>query len=72
MENQIKDLPKGQKRVYNLLNTGGCFSVYDICLRLHISDPRGHIASLRRKGIEILDEWRKCENGRYKVYFMQK
>lgn len=69
----INGLPHVQRKVYNLLNDGGKYSVYDIVLRLRIADPRGHIAALRRKGIEILDEWKTTsDNNRYKVYFIRK
>lgn len=72
-EQLINGLPHIQRKVYNLLNGGGKYSVYDIVLRLHIADPRGHISALRRKGIEILDEWKTTsDNNRYKVYFIRK
>lgn len=68
---KVLNLSRIQRKVYNLLRLGGKYSVYDITTRLHMSDPRGHIASLRRKGIEVLDEWRTTtEGGRYKVYYI--
>lgn len=64
-------LPRLQKAVYNLLMSGERYSVADMSIRLHLSDPRGHIAELRNKGIAILDEWQTSEYGtRYKVYFV--
>lgn len=70
---KVNNLPRIQRKVYDLLNTGGKYSVFDITTRLRLADPRGHIAALRRKGIEILDEWRTTTEGeRYKVYFVGK
>lgn len=38
-----------------------------------VSDPRGHISSLRRKGHPISDLWDKSQEGnRYKRYFIKK
>lgn len=60
-----------QLLVYNLLAQGGKYSVADIAVALHLSDPRGHIAKLRNKGYNICDEWRTSDHGsRYKVYFV--
>lgn len=43
----------------------------DISTILHLSDPRGHIAALRRKGFAISDEWVTTEyGGRFKRYFV--
>lgn len=70
---KVNKLPRIQRKVYDLLSIGGKYSVFDITTRLHIADPRGHISILRRKGIEILDEWRTTTEGeRYKVYFVGK
>lgn len=64
-------LPRLQRAVYNLLKAGGQYSAADISIRLHLSDPRGHIRSIRNKGIRILDEWQTSEHGtRYKLYFL--
>lgn len=64
-------LSRIQGKVYGLLAGGGRFSAYDIAARLHLSDPRGHIAELRRKGVTVADEWATSEYGtRYKVYFL--
>lgn len=67
---KVVNLSKVQRKVFNLLSGGGKYSVTDICVRLHLCDPRGHIAALRRKGIDVRDEWRQCDGGRYKVYFI--
>lgn len=65
------NLPRLQRMVFNMLSDGGKYSVADISIRLHLSDPRSHIAELRNKGIAIFDEWRVSEYGsRYKVYFL--
>lgn len=66
-----EQLPRIQRLVYDLLKGGGKYSVADISIALHISDPRGHIAKMRAKGIVILDEWRTSEYGvKYKVYYI--
>ena len=65
----VVNLPRIQRKVYDILMSGGKYSVFDITVRLHLADPRGHIAALRRKGIAVLDEWRGAET-RYKVYFI--
>ena len=66
------NLPRIQQEVYNLLANGGKYSAADISICLHLGDPRGHIAELRKKGIPILDEWQESEYGtRYKVYFIK-
>lgn len=68
-----ESLPRIQQLVYNLLLTGGKFSVADISVHLHLSDPRSHIKQLRDKGISILDEWRTSEHqNKYKVYWLKK
>lgn len=60
-----------QRLVYNLLVGGKKYSAADIATALHLSDPRGHISQLRKKGINIQDEWRKGVYGRYKVYYLK-
>lgn len=69
---KVRDnLPRLQKKVFDLLSMGGKYSAADISIRLHLCDPRSHIAYLRRKGIEVQDEWREGDFGvRYKVYFI--
>lgn len=69
---RIDDLPRAQSLVYSLLTSGGKYSVADISITLHLSDPRGHIAKMRAKGILILDEWRtSVYGGKYKVYWIE-
>lgn len=71
LQERAKFLPRGQRRVLSLLMEGGNYSVADITIRLHISDPRSYIRDLRQKGFNILDGWRDSEyGGRYKVYYL--
>ena len=63
-------LPNVQRRVMLLLMEGGKYSVFDICSRLRVADPRSHIRCLRKKGFNILDEWLETGFGyRYKMYY---
>lgn len=69
----VEALPRQQKRLMNILQRGGHYSVGDITIITGQSDPRGHISRLRSKGFSILDEW--CQNDygdRYKRYFLSK
>ena len=66
-----ENLPRLQKKLYDLLSMGGKYSAADISIRLHLCDPGGHISVLRAKGFNIRDEWREGDYGvRYKVYFL--
>ena len=58
-------------RVYSALLSGPC-SVIDLMLKCRVSDPRGHIRTLRNHGITIYDTWKTSENGRFKIYFIKK
>lgn len=72
-DKDTQNLPRLQRKVVNLLCEGGRYSAADISIRLNLSDPRGHISKLRRKGIQILDEWCVGEYGvRYKRYFVKR
>lgn len=65
------NLSRLQRLVYNLLLSGGYYSAADISERLHLSDPRGHIAKIRNKGYLVCDEWQTSIHGtRYKMYFV--
>jgi hypothetical protein len=68
----INNLPPKQRQVFNLLLSGAKYSVADITIQTHFSDPRGQIRDLREKGIAVLDEWREnaAQDGRYKVYYI--
>ena len=59
-----------QANVLSLLLGGEKMSVTDITRRLGYSDPRGHIAVLRHKGIPISDEWVMTKEARFKRYFI--
>ena len=62
-----------QRRVLNLLSDGKQYSVADISIALHLSDPRAIIRDLRNKGVVIDDVWCSAEHGgRFKRFFMQK
>lgn len=66
----LESLSKVQRKVASLFLNGGKYSVADICVALHVCDPRSHIRSLRNKGFNIFDEWRQTADGiRYKVYY---
>lgn len=61
-----------QAKVYEILKRGKC-SAGDISATHRISDPRGHIRSLRNKGIAIKDEWCRGSFGvRFKRYWIEK
>ena len=71
-EKVIAGLPKGQRRVWELLQGGGKYSVSDICKATGQCDPRGYIRFLRGKGLPIADEWVRCSEGNFKVYFIKR
>lgn len=65
-------LPRLQAKVLEMLKRGKC-SAGDISAVYRISDPRGHIRDLRDKGVNILDEWCKGDDGiRFKRYWVEK
>lgn len=69
----VEALPRQQKRLMNILQRGGHYSVGDISQITGFSDPRGTIRRLRDKHFQILDEW--CQNDygdRFKRYFLPK
>ncbi len=67
---KIRD--KNQRRILELLQRGGTWSVADITLATHFSDPRSTIRELRHKGHNISDIWCKASTGgRYKRYFIK-
>lgn len=62
---------KQAQRILDTLQGGGRFTVADLSRITGNSDPRGHIRALRKKGIEVLSEWRpNVGAGRHKVYYM--
>lgn len=72
VEQLLQKLPNKQRKVLEIFMQGGKYSVADLCIRTHFSDPRTHIRYLREKGINIADEWitNNQGDGRYKVYFL--
>lgn len=61
---------KKQEPIKNLLENG-VFTSAELCKRVNTADAHKIISRLRRKGVEILDEWRKGQSGtRYKVYWI--
>lgn len=72
-ESAIAQLGRQQGRVLRLLLKGGMYSGGDIARELGMSDPRGHIRDLRRKGYPISDIWVNTQYGtRYKKFFIRK
>lgn len=72
-KDKVNLLSPQQKRVYNLLCSGGQYSTIDLMRALRIADPRRAIANIRAVGIKVSDCW--CINSlkaRYKRYFIQK
>lgn len=66
------DLPRQEQRVYNCLIMGKKLCVADISKITGACDPRRHIARLRARGVNVLDEWQKSGYGvRYKRYFIK-
>lgn len=66
-------LPFHQRRVFNLLSDGVPRSAADISAELRLSDPRGTIRCLRKRGIEVSDQWITAAHGsRFKRYFIRK
>lgn len=68
---QSKAIVEG--RVLNALRQAtrplSCIEITNIA---GVSDPRGHISRLRRKGYPISDHWEKTREGNnYKRYFIK-
>lgn len=61
-----------QGRVLAVLKSGERLTALQIGSRAHVTDPRGHIARLRDKGIAIADTWIKSPEWgtRCKVYYL--
>jgi len=66
----IPALPKQQRKVMASLMKGKPLSVAEMAATLWLCDPRAVIRELRAKGYPILDQWRRTETARYKVYFI--
>lgn len=60
-----------QRAIMAALSDGLPHSVRELVQEAKLSDPRTAIRQLRRKGVEISDQWLVNSNGkRYKVYFI--
>lgn len=68
-------LSPNEKRIYDLLSGGRVYTCLGIMRALMISDPRGHMAGMRRKGVQIVSEWRRAGHGktatRFKIYHIK-
>ena len=70
-KDKIFSLPRQERRVYSLLSDGVPRSVADISRDLRLSDPRGVIRCLRKRGYHISDMWVKSKyENRFKRYFI--
>ncbi len=63
-------LAKQELKVYNLLTSGGKYTVLDIVMHTRIADPRSVIRCLRNSGIIVCDEWEEGNDSRYKRYWI--
>ena len=71
MGNKQNTFAPNETRVLNALRSRGRCSSVELSHILWLSDPRGVISRLRRKGVLIGDEWITSPNGkRYKSYFL--
>lgn len=70
----VKNLPRQQKRVYQLLAKGGRYSAGEIVVALggYLCHANSVIRDLRAKGIAIGDEWVNGKDARYKRFFLRK
>ena len=68
----IKKIAYNNADLFQLLSSGGKYSVIDIMQRLNISDPKGAIEDLRNFGVEIHEELITTRvGGRFKMYWIQ-
>lgn len=72
-ETESRPIARVQGRVLDVLQSGERLTALDIAQRARVTDPRGHIAALKRKGVSILDEWIKSPTWgtRCKVFFIK-
>lgn len=65
-------LSKLQKAFFITLSNGQKHSSHKLMQHLRTSDPRKEIQYLRRKGINVQDEWVEAtsEASRHKIYFI--
>ena len=58
-------------RVFNVLKRGGKHTGADLCRECYITDPRGHIATLRKNGIPVSSVWVSTSDAtKCKKYFL--
>lgn len=60
-----------RKKIFELLLSGGHYSVVELSRLLNIPDPRSHIRFIRDAGYPIKDYWKRSKFSQYKVYFMK-
>ncbi len=67
-----RPIARVQGRVLAVLQSGERLTALQIARRARVTDPRGHIAALRGKGICIADAWIKSPEWgtRCKVFFL--
>lgn len=65
-------LSKLQREFFNLLSNGQKYSSHKLMQMLHASDPRKEVQYLRKKGINVQDEWVEATKDipRHKLYFI--
>lgn len=65
-------LSKLQRAFFFTLSKGQKYSSHKLMQLLHTSDPRKEVQYLRRKGINVQDEWVEAtkEVPRHKLYFI--
>lgn len=63
-----------QQRVLSVLRAGGKMTALQIAQLANVTDPRGHIRALRKKGYHIKDIWVKSMvwGTRCKLYYLVK
>ncbi len=59
-----------RQKIYELLLSGGQYSVVDLSIILNIPDPRSHIRYIRDVGVSISDYWVNTPFSRHKIYFI--
>ncbi|MBP5486339.1 MAG: hypothetical protein J6Y06_01710 [Bacteroidales bacterium] len=67
-----RSIARVQGRVLAVLKSGERLTALQIAKRACVTDPRGHIAALRNKGIVIADAWIKSPEWgtRCKEYYL--
>lgn len=70
---EFRPIGRVQGRVLAVLKSGERLTALQIANRARVTDPRGHIAALREKGVGITDAWIKNPEWgtRCKVYFIK-